>query len=55
MPGLKYDPLGDADDGTYEGFGVAGTGLVCEVCRAIVRKSPADARAHLDWHERVGG
>lgn len=52
MTTRSYEP---DDQSWQEGFGHSNNGLVCDICRSLVRKSPGDTAAHLQWHERIGG
>ena len=39
-----------------EGFEIVpGVGMTCEICRSLVRQSPEDLAAHLQWHENLRG
>jgi hypothetical protein len=39
-----------------EGFEILpGVGMICEICRSLVRQSPSDLAAHLQWHDRLSG
>lgn len=56
MPGLTTDSNGSTDANDWQsGFSHSSAGLVCDICRCMVRKTPGDTSAHLEWHERVGG
>lgn len=29
------------------------SGMVCDICRCLVRQDPGSARIHLEWHEQL--
>lgn len=57
---MKYlNPDGSEIDPTRDdwksGFTQGSHGLWCDLCRALVRQSPGDTAAHLEWHAKLGG